>query len=346
MKRNDKNLSDGLTSEFWNENLLLEKDFNREEFPLLYNLSSAFIYDHIPVPKVRKDPEFVFLKDYSNFMKNSALSVTIAEWNMIWESGQLRTDFFWQNLPKDLNWLKEYENSNIYLIPDHQYYSYAPLFHLLPFRTRKNFKLPLIKKGNWPFLLDHDRLIVNNVFKINYLSRLSNAFANHIWPILDNQSKIGSFSKNDPIKLLAHNLNYWLPGIYKVIEERLSNFDRIDPKTKDHLHKIDKLQKEYPEIDIKLPLMGGTIWEGEDDAWKATQELINITDQKGNLRNIIDAVKSNRVQDDFSDKWSFAKEDFERKVYSKRQKIKVTFVELDDDYPIHCSTSELDDNLL
>lgn len=35
-------------------------------------------------------------------------------------------------------------------------------------------------------------------------------------------------------------------------------------------------------------------------------------DADGRLRGILDAVRSNRVEDYFSDRWSYAREDFER----------------------------------
>lgn len=349
MKNSDKKILENFILKERTERLLDEKEFNRDEFPHLYNLSSAFFFDQIPVPKDYKEPEFVFLKDYSDFKRHSDITVTIAEWNMIWEAGHLRADFFWQKLPEKLEWLKNFEGSNLYLIPDNKkfpFYTYAPLFHLLPYKTRKNFGLPLLKKGNWPFLQDHESHIIGDLFSKNFKDHLSKAFAHHIWPLLDTQNKISAFSKDDSLKLLAHNLNYWLPDIYSVIEDRLHEFGRIEPKSSEQLKQIEKLQNEYPEIEVKLPLMGGTIWEGEDDAWFATQQLIEKSDNKGNLRNIIDAIKSNRIQDDFSDKWSFAKEDFERKIYSKRSKTRVNFVELDDNFPIHSSSSELDENTL
>jgi hypothetical protein len=57
-------------------------------------------------------------------------------------------------------------------------------------------------------------------------------------------------------------------------------------------------------------------------------------------------VRSNRVQDDFSNRWSYAKEDFERKLYRKRTKTQLTFVELDEAKPVHAPTSEVHENLL
>ena len=63
----------------------------------------------------------------------------------------------------------------------------------------------------------------------------------------------------------------------------------------------------------------------EHDLW----EKVASADANGRLRAILDAVRSNRVADDFWARWSYAREDFERKLYRKRNKISVRFVELD-----------------
>jgi len=53
-----------------------------------------------------------------------------------------------------------------------------------------------------------------------------------------------------------------------------------------------------------------------------------VPDATGQLSGILDAVRGNRVEDDFSESWSFAREDVERKVYKKQSKTRVRFVEL------------------
>ena len=88
------------------------------------------------------------------------------------------------------------------------------------------------------------------------------------------------------------------------------------------------------------------IWAGEIDAWNATKELVEVADRNGKLRGIIEAIRCNRVEEDFSDRWSYAREDFERKLYSKRSKVKVSFVQLDDTVPVHGPCCELDEDIL
>ena len=89
------------------------------------------------------------------------------------------------------------------------------------------------------------------------------------------------------------------------------------------------------------PRMGGPVWVGEDDAREALVETIEAADQTGRLRGILDAVRSNRVEDDFSSRWSFAREDFERKLHGKRRKVRVRFVELTDTIPVQGPESEV-----
>lgn len=92
--------------------------------------------------------------------------------------------------------------------------------------------------------------------------------------------------------------------------------------------------------------MGGTLWQGEEEAERAVHDMVSEADRSGKLRGIIEAIRSNRVEEDFSDRWSNAKEDFERKVFHKRSKISVKFVELDETIPVHGPESEVHDRLI
>lgn len=89
------------------------------------------------------------------------------------------------------------------------------------------------------------------------------------------------------------------------------------------------------------PRMGGDIWTGEDEAAKIVWQTIESADATGQLRGILDVVRSNRVEDDFSERWSFAREDFERKMHKKRSKTRVRFVELTDTIPVQGPESEV-----
>jgi hypothetical protein len=100
------------------------------------------------------------------------------------------------------------------------------------------------------------------------------------------------------------------------------------------------------EVSIERPLFGGLAWMGEQEALEATSEMVEHADRHGPLRSIIEAIKSNRVEEDFSPIWSFAREDFERKLYRKRNKVKIQFVQLDDTIPTHGPDAEVHENRL
>jgi hypothetical protein len=101
-----------------------------------------------------------------------------------------------------------------------------------------------------------------------------------------------------------------------------------------------------PQLTPARPLFGGDIWAGESEAWEAAKDMVEIADRNGQLRGILDAIRSNRVEEDFSPRWSYEREDFERKLYRKRNKIRVKFVELDDTIPVHGPETDVEEDLL
>jgi hypothetical protein len=180
-------------------------------------------------------------------------------------------------------------------------------------------------------------------------ARLARAFAAHIWPYLSSGSRIDAFSPDEPIRLLAHNLDYWLGPVTELIQDRLRDYGRPgEMKDPDVAAKLAKARAglEEPGILVDRPLRGGDLWRGEDDAREATVELVERADANGQLRGILDAVRGTRVEEDFSARWSYAREDFERRLYSKRRKVKIRFVELTDTIPVHGPESEVEGRLL
>lgn len=325
-----------------------------EFFPELRNFGAGFIFQFVPRPLQMLPPEFVYVPINKRQLEASDLQIEIAivYWNALWEAGHLRSELvpkvMARKFPSELKWLTEIEKANLYLVPDgrrSKYHAFSPLYHLMPLKTLKRFGLPPLMRGVWPPWIYQGSLDYH--IGRGFDERVSRALASHVWPLLVSGSRIHAFSKNDPIVLLAHNLNFWLPCAYKLAEQRLCEFPRVKFESKEQRAELDKLRRTLPsDIAADRPLFGGSIWCGEAEAWQATKELVEIADRDGQLRGIIDAVKANRIEDDFSNLWSYAKEDFERKLYHKRAKVRVTFVELDKAEPVHAPTSELHENLL
>lgn len=321
-------------------------------YPELTNLSAAFFYSYVPVPTISKDPEFVFIpiKESNPFGndEDTKCLVAMSTWNVMWEAAQIRPDFFESELPDSLKWLAKYRDQNLYLIPDikpHRYEAYIPLYHLLSRNLLSRFGLPAFKRPIWPpFPFRNGRELV---MPKNFNGLVESAVAQHFWPLLSPGSSISAFDKTEPIRVLAHNLSFWLPHAYAIVEDRLRELERTTPDEDTAISKLERLRRNLPAgVSVEHPRMGGTIWCGEEDAWTATREIVERADSRGNLRGLIDAIRSNRVEEDFSSRWSYAREDFERKLYSKRSKVKVSFVELDDTIPVQGPSSELEDDLV
>jgi hypothetical protein len=138
-----------------------------------------------------------------------------------------------------------------------------------------------------------------------------------------------------------------MPYIDLVIQKRIRQFGRTEFESAKDKADFEKHKDDMPVGTIlTTPLMGGSVWMGEQDAIEATVEMIEMADRVGKLRDMFEAIRANRIDDDFSERWSFEREDFERKMYCKRNKIKVRFVQLDDTIPVHGPHSEIDEQLL
>lgn len=94
------------------------------------------------------------------------------------------------------------------------------------------------------------------------------------------------------------------------------------------------------------PRVGSDLWRGEAEAAETVQWTVDAADTDGRLRGIIEAVRTNRVEDDFSDRWSHAREDFERKIRQTRLKVKIRFVELPDTITVQGPETEVIGNMV
>jgi hypothetical protein len=206
------------------------------------------------------------------------------------------------------------------------------------------FGLPAISRGCFPPSASH-----LTELPVDTEERLSRAFAHHVWPLLCSGSKLEAFERDESISLLAHNLDFWIPYANELVHERLKYLrrfpvEKLEPAQR---RQMSRLKKDVPPgVKVLTPRLGGILWLGRDEAWEATRAIVRLADERGKLQAIFDAIRSHRVVDDFSSRWSYAKEDFERRLYRKRAKTRVTFVELDETIPCHGPEAEVDADLL
>lgn len=323
-----------------------------ETYPEMRNLSAAFMYDAVIRPNEPTAPEFatLTLDPGMGSEENTEALVAVSKWNFAWESGQFRRRMFdLGDLPGPMGEVADLGDININFVPRtrSRYFEHAPLLHLLSRRTLEHHGLPVLRGGLWPFIADHSG--INDFLPEDFETRLSRAWAYTVWRHLDAGSKMRAFTPDDPIKLLAHNLDFWVPAVTATIQNQLRTFPEVDKGVDpDLLGGPVPLEdgSTLPGATIGQPRMGGTLWLGEEEAADAVKATVDNADATGRLRDIIDAVRSHRAEDDFSDHWSYAREDFERKLHGKRRKVKVSFIEMPDTTPVQGPDSEVIGNLV
>lgn len=327
-------------------------------FPDLGSMSPGFLFRFVPVPDMAPGPpEYVYLRQPEGRQfagDRLKFDLTITEWNSLWEAGPLTSQVINpKRIPKQLRWLRKVGDRNLRLVPrmpDNRYDAYAPLYHLLPAGTLRSVGLPLLKRGLWPHWVHRHGW--DGCLPSDFDARLAEAFSRHIWPLVNDRSARYAFADRDPLRVLSHHLDFWLPYIDLVAQRRMRANGRCEKDIDDDHEALQRDLRKFNEanaavgVQAKQPWRGGHLWIGEEEAWEATRELIEVADEHGALRGIIDAVKTNRVQDDFSSVWSYEREDFERKFHRKRSKIKVVFVEMPDTVPIYSEDTEVHERLL
>lgn len=329
-----------------------DDDTDPDEYPSLRNMSAGFMFSGVVRPLEPTQPEYatIALEPGLGSEENSKALVAVCNWNLLWEAGQFRRRFFdLDELPEPMAAIADLGDVNITFVPRtrSRYFEYAPLLHLLPRRSLETFGLPVLRPGLWPFMADNAG--IDDFLPADFETRLSRAWAWTVWRHLESGSKMRAFTRDDPIKLLAHNLDFWVPAVTATIQDRLREFPEVD-KGKDPAELGIPVTLEdgsiLPGAVTGQPRMGGPVWMGEEDAGVAIEETVEHADATGRLRSIMDAVRSHRIEDDFSDHWSFAREDFERKLHGKRRKVKVAFVEVPDTTPVQGPESEVIGNLV
>lgn len=323
-----------------------------EEFPRLWNMSVGFTKRAIVRPVVAEPPEYVTITLPQPRMREGdeslRRSLAVNEWNRLWEAAQFRRRFFddESDLTPDLAKIADRGDLNIVFVPRtrSRYYEYAPLYHLLNRSTCERFGLPLLGRGQWPFGMEF--VDIDKYLPDDFEQRLSQAWASTVWRHLNSGSGLAAFSRDDPIRLLAHNLDYWIPPVTETIQDTLRGFPIAegDGDLSAEIRLVDGsvLEGAVPG----WPRTGGDLWRGQDEAAAFVARTVQQADAIGRLRGILDAVRSNRVADDFSARWSYAREDFERKLYRKRNKISVKFVELPDNIPVQGPETEVEDRMV
>ncbi|MEI9942241.1 MAG: hypothetical protein WDO69_33915 [Pseudomonadota bacterium] len=312
-----------------------------DAYPALRTVSAGHLFRSVIVPRVEPGPaEFVYIPCSD---RDLGRLNALAEWNLLWECGHIRPDGLASRVPVKARQLADrYPEQSFRFAPLTRTVgkasAYEPLRSLLP--------LPVLKRfGLQPRVCVWPSLIPERAASSDEVERLSRAVAFHLWPLICSGSPPSAFSPTEPISLLAHGLDFWLPYLDLVIQERIKAAGRVPYKTEQERREVEAFQRQVPpelDADLLRPCYGINAWDGEDEAREATIDMIDMADARGRLRGLLDAVRANRVEEDFSTRWSNAREDFERKLYRKRNKVRVTFVEIDKTPTVFAPDTEVD----
>jgi hypothetical protein len=342
----DRELTEAEIEALERDNFLEEPGVSADEHPRLWNVSAGMIYQRVLRALEPSPPEYVTVPLPRWSQTDAGLTVAIAEWNMLWEAAQYRRRIFSEEqLPLPLREIADRGDLNVVFVPKtaSRYYEYAPLFHLLTRATVERHGLPLLRGGQWPYLAEMGW--IGRYVPRDFQARLERAWAYAVWKHLMPGSPLRAFSGSDPIRLLAHNLDFWLPPVTAVIQDILRSLPVVDKGVKE-IHPLLTDGTVFEDAVMTNPRMGSDLWRGETEAAEVLGWTVDEADAGGQLRGILDAVRSNRVEDDFSEHWSYAREDFERRLYRKRSKVKIRFVELTDTIPVQGPETEVEANML
>uniref|UniRef100_UPI003565AC47 hypothetical protein n=1 Tax=Mycobacterium marinum TaxID=1781 RepID=UPI003565AC47 len=214
-----------------------------DRYPRMWNMSAGMAFFQAVIrPDTPDRPEYVSVpmpsSTTADLETRGARIFAVARWNALWEAAQYRRRFFHDDtdadadgiatLPRDLARIADLGDNNIVFIPRTQtrYYDYAPLFHLLPRATLDRFGLPMLTAGQWPFWAELTN--PDPYLPADFSQRLSRAWGATIWRHLMPGSPKIAFTKDDPIRILAHNLDFWVPAVTEAMEDEMRTWPIVD----------------------------------------------------------------------------------------------------------------------
>jgi hypothetical protein len=182
----------------------------------------------------------------------------------------------------------------------------------------------------------------------DFAERVERAFARYMWARIcpEKRARPEFFSSASPLKLMAGDVRFWMQRIYRIaLDRREACFEPV-PDDEEWKPMVE-LEREFREMlrekqedgdpfVLRRPLYGGDLWDSneEEEREAVIEEAIHGAGVIESLDPVIELLSSHRTHEDFSDEYSWIKEDFERSFYSKRAKLRVELVETIDDAPV------------
>lgn len=266
----------------------------------------------------------------------------ITQWNMHFRAGCLRPEECVETVEKIAPWVLKSDNPNIFFVLQRNSYTelHAMLASLVPETILKKFSISK-RRANFhliPYKADNECKF--------YADQAVEAFGRYVWTkiSLRNRCKYNFFDKNSPLRILASDYKFWMSRVFRYANECTDHFEEttyIDPKWKP----LEVLREQFlasipveihGEYKFSRPISGGDLWQYDDqkDCDEVLSKVISNDVTNQSLDPILEVLNSHHVHEDFSDRFSWIKEDFERSFYSKRSKVKISLMETVDGLPV------------
>jgi len=268
------------------------------------------------------------------------LNMALVEWNRNFRGGFARPGESLDTLEKFIPGLPKLTNPNVFIAPTVDGFSelHAMLASVVPESILKKYGIEKIQAMFWLWPIFRD-----DVRSSAYAAAAENAFHEFIWQKLARKKRLKKlhFADNSSLRLLAGDTRFWMNRLYRVAIDRSEWFEEAHNDKWDSLEKLEAAARQQLPADeqdkflVRRPLMGGELWDPEDpdECDQVVEEMLDGGGVMDSLHPVIDILHSHRTHEDFSDRYSWVKEDFERSFYSKRSKVKVSLVETVDDLP-------------
>jgi len=286
--------------------------------------------------------ELVFL-DHRRTRGDDKVEMAVWNWNASYRWGTVRPGDAIRTLCALCPSLKRSTNPNLFVVPrvDGAYTQlHVMLASVVPNSLLERFS---IRKRLADFHLGNYGFDDDGIPNRRYATAAEAAFADYLWPrLLKGRASRLDFSARSSIRLLADDTSYWMSRLYRIAVKRAESFPEVsDDDDWEPLSLLEeKFSRSLPQLSpnsyrVTRPLMGGPLWcmDDQEDCDEVLNEAVDGGGVMKSLDPIVELLLSRGAHEEFSDRYSWVKDTFERDFYHRRAKLKVSMVETTDDAP-------------
>ena len=313
----------------------------------MYAISNAFLYDAeiVQTDRWAWGPLELALLNMANIPTELRfkLQMGIHEWNQCHAAGSLRHEDAFDAVTKGIPGIERRQNPNIIVVPrDASGLTelHVMLASLLPDESLKRCGLERLRPNMSLMMVGRDAL------GAGYKEGVEAEFSRFIWSRLTHgsrRSRAFFSATSSPLRLLSGDIRYWMHRLYRVALYRREMFQPT-PEERQRVSLEDvkaelarQVGADYADrFAVRRPLVGGHVWFAEDAGERdaVIGEALGGAGVMESLAPVIELLNTQHAHEDFSSRYSWVKEDFERSFHSKRARLRVQMIQSVDDAPV------------